>query len=63
MGQLVKVGQYRHAREFPFGVELDAMLVSRSPLCHKALAANALDVIIFAGETELIQVVKFILCL
>lgn len=63
MWQRVKVGPYRHAREFPFGMELDAMLVSRSPLFHKALAASDLDVIIFAEGTELIQVVKFILCL
>lgn len=63
MWHLVKVGHYCHAREFPFGMELDAILVSLSPLFHKVLAASALNVIIFAEETELIQVVKFILCL
>lgn len=44
-------------------MELDTMLVSGSLQFHKALAASILDVIIFAGETELIQVVKSILCL
>lgn len=63
MWYLVKVGHYCRAREFPFGLELDAILVSGSLLFHKVLAASALDVIIFAEETELIQVVKFILCL
>lgn len=39
------------------------MLVSGSLRFHRALAASVLDVIIFAEETELIQVVKLILCL
>lgn len=52
-------GHCPRAREFPFGTELDAVLVSRSPLFHKALEAGTLNVILFAEETELIQVVKF----
>lgn len=52
-------GHCPRAREFPFGTALDALLVSRRPPFHKALEAGALDVILFAEETELIQVVKF----
>lgn len=37
MWHLVKVGHDCHTREFPFGVELDATLVSGSLLFHKAL--------------------------